>query len=73
MNTVWQQYIGRHYHVTEEHCATDFLSVSCQRLVTVHSPACQNTVLLFLLSNVYTICVANVHRQGVWNPKTPLA
>jgi len=48
MNTVWQQYVGRHHHITEEHRATDFLSVSCQQLVTVHFPACQNTVLLFL-------------------------
>jgi len=29
MNIVWQQHVGRQYHVTEEHCATDFLSVSC--------------------------------------------
>jgi len=48
MNTVWQQYIGRHYHITEEHCVTDFLSASCQWPVTVQSPACPNTVLLFL-------------------------
>jgi len=61
MNTVCQQYIGRHYHVTEEQCATDFLSfmpTAGQSSLSSMSEYCA------FICYVYTARVANVHRQG---------